>query len=187
MAALVPSEERVDEPEARSTHRYFKLIPPDFPNYERDRDTSIVDTLIVMLLQERVALSDPTWRPAARARIEAARAALVPFGNAPYSTKVRYEMLVDALDRSEVLTAPIELRAGFVQVVLGEAMPDATLDPEVVRDAVALWPEKKARHARTRAVRALAKALGCDHLSLLTMLRAARMEMRDRRVAARRK
>ncbi len=165
---------------------YSITILTDFPNCREDGEFALVDSLILMLFQERESLSDPRWRPVALARIEAARAALVAFGGAAKSAKVRCEMFVDALDKSDIPDRPIELRSGFVQVVLGEAMPNVTIDPKVVRDAVALWPKKKESEARRRAVRALAEALGCNHLSLMTMLRASRKDMRDRRTDARR-
>lgn len=158
-------------------------LPADFPNFGSDRNVAIVDNLIAMLRQERASLSDPTCRATALARIERARAALVEFGDAPYSRASQYEMLVDTLDRSAELDAPIESRIGFVQLILGEAMPNARIRPGVIRDAVTLWPAKKQREAREKAIRELARALGCNPPSLNVMLREARKRIGERRKA----
>jgi len=157
--------------------------PDDFPNYRGDRELARVDGLIVMLFQERLSLSDPRWRAVARARIERTRIALIDYGNAPYSTAVRRELLVRVLDQSALMPGPIDDRLGYVQAVLGEAMPEAKLDPDVVRAAITLWPVTKRRVDRSNAVRALARALRCDSRALMTMLRQARRRIRKRRRA----
>jgi excisionase family DNA binding protein len=162
-------------------------VPNDFPNFTGDRDIAIVDTLIFMLFGDRDLLDNPVWRPTALARIERARSAIIPFGRAPTARSVRLELMVTALDRSVKVDAPLELRVQFVQILVGEAMPDAKLDDEVIRDAVRLWPEKRQTEDRTRAVRELARALRCDVPSLMTMLRAARKRVRERIRDARRK
>jgi hypothetical protein len=159
-------------------------LPADFPDFTGDR--KIVDSLILMLLQERASLSDPTWRATALARIENARRAMVDFGDAPYFSQVRHELLVNALDWSAKLDGPIEQRVAFVEVVLGEAIPNVPIAPGVIRKAVDLWPKTKQRTARARAVRELARALHCDVPSLPTMLREARSRIRNRLAHARR-
>lgn len=161
-------------------------IPADFPNFCGGLDVAIVDTLIVILLGDRDLLNDPLWRPQALARIERARSAIMPFGMAPRSVTVRIEMMVTALDKSAEFEAPLESRVRFAQVLIGEAMPGGAINDELVREAVRLWPDKRNTEARLRAVRDLARALKCDSPSLMTMLRAARKRLRDRKSSARR-
>jgi hypothetical protein len=162
-------------------------IPSDFPNFAGSRDVAVVDTLIVMLLGDRDLLVDATWRETALRRIERARSTIVPFGGAPYSRTVRLELLVTALDRGTELEAPVEAKVSFVRMLIEEAMPSARPKDELVRDAVCLWREKRRTEERTRAVRAMARALQCDSPSLMTMLRAARKRLREGMSSARRK
>jgi hypothetical protein len=159
-------------------------VPPDFPKFSGE--TAIVDSLIVQLFHARQELEDPTWEPQARALIERVRRAAAGFGDAILSSRRRRELIVYVLDTCDARLPSIDLGTMYATVTISEALPGASLPPSLIRRAVELWPQKKRREERTRAVRELARALDCDSPTLMTMLRQARAGLRARKVRARR-
>jgi hypothetical protein len=161
-------------------------LPSDFPDFGGDFDVKVVDALIIRLLAARDDLRDPLWRPRARAIVEGARRALVSFGDAVTSRERRREMLVHVLVESLALPR-VEDRVMFAALTFGEALPYTKPPAEaVLRRALDLWPQEQRRTERTRALRALARALDCDAPSLMPMLRQARMRLEERQYEARR-
>jgi hypothetical protein len=189
--------------------RVVPEIPADFPSWA-DPEVATVDSLLVQLLLARRTLRDPAFGDGARATIERARQALVPFGTALRRVTVRHEMLVHVLDVAADLQR--DRKAQFAEAERqakksGGAMPmdsattheaivdEATalartlirdamaveIDRQTARLAVALWPQAKRREARTAAVRGLARALDCDSRALMSLLRQARKRLADRR------
>jgi hypothetical protein len=158
----------------------------DFPHgprpFLRDRHKALCDGMIMNLINARNDLEDPVRAPAARALIEKMLRGFLGFSDGKLS---RHELLVAALDAGASSNLG-ELLAGMI---LFEKLPEAEarVPYDVLYEAVRLWPQTKQREARTRAVRALAKALGCDAKNVMTMLRQARTRLRERRAAARRK
>jgi hypothetical protein len=73
----------------------------------------------------------------------------------------------------------LDVRYQLAESIIRSALPSVRLPPKVLRRAIDLWPMSKGRE-RTQAAHALAKALGCDARTLMTMLRQARVRLRDR-------
>jgi hypothetical protein len=148
-------------------------FPDDFPNFEGDAEVALVDSLIVELLALRRDLSAPTPDPIAVRKVERLRRAAVPFGDAVTSSEKRRAMLSYLLDTS--MTVPPEHGTAFVQTLANWATRKS-IDSSLVRPAVELWPQRKQREKRSRAVHDLARALDCDCKSLMTLLRQARTD-----------
>jgi hypothetical protein len=161
-------------------------VPDDFPDFSGDMDVARADSLIVQLFQARREIREPHWKqwaPYARALVDRVWQAAVPFGLARSSKQERYEMIVHLLDQGARLLGEghaIEHGIMFADVTIREAMQGRRVPEDVLRRAIELWPQQKQRQARTRAVREMARALGCDGRSLMTQLRQARTRMRDR-------
>ena len=162
-------------------------VPADFPNHDGPREVAIVDTLIEVLFLARRDLTDPPDEPRGRYgslwRVEQARRALIPFGDAPYTKAARRALLVQLLDDIDQVTR----HGGDVlnwlmgaRIMIGEALPYSRPPADdVLRRAFALWPNHKQRAARSAAIEELARALGCDAKSLPVMIRQDRKKRRD--------
>jgi hypothetical protein len=191
---------RFADPEKRNGALHW--VPDDFPYVGppaaadfphgvrplglRDRHKALCDGLIMKLINARNDLAEPDRAPAARALIEKMVHALRGYSDGTLS---RHELLVSALDG-----AAREESANWgtllVSVTLDDKLPGVKVPYQVLYEAVRLWPQTRQREARTRAVRAVARALGCDAKdgrTLMTMLRQARTRLRQRRADARRK
>lgn len=148
-------------------------IPTDFPNF--GGETMVVDTLLVILFQERAALQVAQTRAEALAHIERARSAIIPFGNALYAKTACRRLLMTVLDQASHLE-PLDLAVKTATLWFSEALPQVKLQPQVVRDAVFFWRKPSRTKARIDAVRSLAKKLGCDAPSFWALIRKIRQD-----------
>lgn len=174
-------------PHELATTRARFPVPADFPNHDGPREIAIVDSLIEVLFLARRDLTDPPrdprWREGSLWRVEQARRALIPFGNAPYTKTARRALLMQLLDDIERV---VRQKGEFVhwlmaaRTMIGEALPySRPPSDEVLQRVFELWPNHKKRVARSAAIRDFARALDCDSKSLLDMIRQDRKKRRD--------
>jgi hypothetical protein len=192
-------------------------IPDNFPALLGDKHLTLADQLIMRLITARNDLEDPDRSSVARAMIDRVTQALHGFDpglvkdkheliataldlskmeGPTYSTAWKRNGMEFAVDVGKETVnlngfiggiADLDLRARLAESTIRSVLPSAKLPMDVLKRAVELWPNTKQRQARSEAIHALARALGCDKRSLMTLLRQARQRVRDRHRNARRK